>query len=145
MLACFRRGLFIQGLIHDWSKFLPSEWFPYAEYFYGIEYTDNDYRVMNQLGISYKSKQEIQSEFDKAWLYHQHFNPHHWQYWILKEDSGDTKYLDMPKKYLFEMLCDWEGAGLAITGKREYKEWYSKNKDKILVSEETRKLIEIYL
>ena len=33
-LACFKQGLYWRGLTHDMSKFLPTEWTPYAEFFY---------------------------------------------------------------------------------------------------------------
>jgi len=35
-IAC--RGLHVplwQAIIHDWTKFLPCEWFPYVQRFYG--------------------------------------------------------------------------------------------------------------
>jgi len=117
MLACFHEGLFWQGLTHDLSKFLPSEWAPYANSFYGPwDYADRP------VGVS--------DAFDRAWLLHQHRNPHHWQYWCLREDDGDLKALPMPKAAVKEMLCDWYGAGRAIQGAshegwKEVARWYS--------------------
>jgi len=35
LLACWRAGLYWRGIVHDWHKFLPSEWFPYVEHFHG--------------------------------------------------------------------------------------------------------------
>lgn len=35
LLQCLSNGQFWLGIIHDWSKFLPSEFFPYARHFYG--------------------------------------------------------------------------------------------------------------
>ena len=100
-----------QLIKHDWSKFLPSEWFPYARFFYGGART--------ALAMW---------EFKAAWLKHQHRNPHHWQHWVLREDSGEVKVLDMPDKYRREMLADWRGAGRAIHGKDETASWYEKTK-----------------
>ena len=37
--------------------------------------------------------------FDSAWLLHQKRNAHHWQYWVLLEDEGNTKALEMDDKY----------------------------------------------
>lgn len=93
MIECFRVGLYYQGIMHDMSKFLPREYIPYAKYFYG---NDTD-----------------RKSFSIAWLKHQKINPHHWQYWILINDSGTTDYLDIPDKYIKEMICDWVGAGKA--------------------------------
>jgi hypothetical protein len=129
--ACFRRGLILQGVCHDWSKFLPSEWAAYAQYFYG--------------GNGKNHPPTEQASFDQAWLFHQHRNPHHWQYWVLREDSGATKILEMPRACVLEMLADWEGAGLAITGKREFRAWYLKNQGQIWLHPKTKELVESLL
>lgn len=68
-LACQKAGLIGRGLVHDLSKFTPSEWFPYVEYFYG-----------EHAGKRQKPWY-VQDAFDRAWLLHQNRNPHHWQYW----------------------------------------------------------------
>ena len=114
-------------LLHDISKFYPSEWFAYAHAFYKPDGTKR-YSETN--------------EFNRAWLFHQHRNPHHWQYWQLKQDEGGSLPLPIPKKYILEMLADWMGAGRAIHGKWEYKEWYIKNKEKIQLEPYTRRDIE---
>lgn len=117
-----------QLFIHDWSKFLPSEWIPYANNFYD----DSGNR-----------KQWVANpEFDRAWLHHIHFNKHHWQHWILQEDSGDVILVEMPNEYVAEMVADWAGAGKAITGKWDLKEWYGKNKNKIKLNDITRTKVE---
>lgn len=114
-------------LIHDWSKFLPSEWIPYAHTFY------------DENGNTRYKKTD---EFNMAWLMHQHRNPHHWQHWILREDSGNVIKMSVPNKYIKEMVADWMGAGRAITGKWEVREWYNRNKQKIGVSIGTKLKIE---
>ena len=126
-VECCKAGIIWRGVVHDLSKFLPSEFFPYAEYFYGdktLEKECDDFRYWNL-------KDEKEKPFDKAWLMHQHRNPHHWQFWLLQEDDGPRKNIPIPLKYLKEMLCDWRGAGRAINGKDNTLEWYMKNKDKI--------------
>lgn len=152
MLACFREGLYWQGLIHDWSKFLPSEFIPYAWYFYGeklpsIYESHGDHR--NMVFASGLYKERVEADFDMAWLRHQKCNPHHWQYWVLMEDSGKVAALEMPHKYRVEMLCDWQGAGRAITGKfdpndpyAETREWYAKNEGKMILHDNTRAWIQ---
>lgn len=122
-VECCKVGIIWQGLVHDLSKFSPTEWFPYVDQFYG----------------SKKSP-----DFDQAWLHHQHHNPHHWQHWILNEDDGGALVLEMPIRYRKEMVCDWKGAGLAM-GKPDIAGWYKTNKDKILMGPETRKYVEIQL
>ena len=104
MQECFRVGLWWRGIAHDISKFTPTEWFPYVETFYGDKPSPRDHSgAYDPLKIG--------GDFDYAWLSHQHNNPHHWQYWMLRGDDGWTKTLPMPHKYRLEMLCDWRGAG----------------------------------
>lgn len=117
-------------LVHDMSKFRPSEWFPYARYFYGDEEDPCGY---------------IQEAFDRAWLAHIHRNPHHWQHWILQEDDGPVKILAMPFPVLVEMVADWMGAGRAITGKWDTWAWYDKNKDLIKLAPLTRPMVAVLL
>lgn len=126
-LQCFRHGMILRGLFHDMSKFRIKEWFPYSEYFYG----------------SRKDK----NEFDLAWLSHQNINDHHWQRWVLLEDSGVEKLLPMSKKARLEMICDWYGAGKAITGEgwNNVKSWYNNNKQNMRLHPETRMWVEEFL
>lgn len=141
-IECFKRGLFWRGITHDMSKFLPSEFIPYARFFYG-KYPTNDEIFMDLLSYGFcMSKEYVRKEFDIAWNKHQKRNPHHWQYWLLQNDSEGLTKLDMPNDYLLEMFCDWISAGIVITGKRDVLNWWEANKDKIILSDNTRKRIE---
>lgn len=111
---------------HDLSKFSPSEFFPYANFFYRPKDSGGD-------------------AFNMAWLLHQRRNPHHWQHWVLMQDDGPALPLPMPEKYAREMVADWAGAGRAITGKWEVADWYENNKEKIILHPETRQFTEILL
>ena len=114
----------VQLVWHDASKLRPSEFLPYARYFYGAR------------------KVRDQGAFDRAWLLHQHRNPHHWQFWILREDSGETKALPMPGRYRREMLADWRGAGRAIHGKDETTSWYLTTRHARVLHPETQTWVE---
>lgn len=117
-------------IMHDLSKFRPKEWTAYARTFYKPDGT----------------KQYLPTEnFELAWLHHQHHNPHHWQYWLLRCDDGRIQHMDMPGEYLREMVADWAGAGRAITGKWDVAEWYAKNRSTIKLSAITRQRVEIIL
>ncbi len=88
-------------IIHDWSKFMPAEAPYYGRQFFGA--------ADDPLG------------FSKAWLHHQHINPHHWEYWILVSghNRGGFKDLDplpMPMWAVREMVADWMGATRAYEG-----------------------------
>ena len=136
MIECFKVSLYWQGITHDLSKLLPSEFIPYANYFYGDKKEKRD-----KTGY-YKPTNTGDKDFDFAWLLHQKRNKHHWQWWILPEDGGGIIILDMPIKYRKEMLCDWRGASKAQGYGDNTEGWYGKNKNKMVLSVETRDWIE---
>ncbi len=117
---------------HDWTKFLPSEWFPYVDHFYG----GRDVKRPHGRGIV---------SFDRAWLHHLHWNDHHWQHWVLLNDDGTTEVLPMPDASIREMVADWYGAGYAIHGTDDLDEWYEKSKTKMRLHQSTRDGVEILL
>jgi hypothetical protein len=109
---CCKAGIPWRGLVHDLSKFSPSEWPSYVSSFFGPwKYRDRPAWLVDA--------------FDLAWLHHQKRNKHHWQYWVLIQDEDEEKILPMPLVYRKEMLADWRGAGKAITGSDNTPEWYS--------------------
>lgn len=114
---------------HDNSKYEVEEYFPYLNYFYPSDENDEDV---------------VKQDFDAAWLHHQNHNPHHWQYWVLRRDEGEEVLIDMPVKYIIEMLCDWHSFSRKDNNSTAYK-WYYSNIDKIKISENTRKIVEKYI
>lgn len=119
-------------LVHDLSKFRPSEWSPYVANFYGKRTDTND-----------------GARFDRAWLLHIHRNPHHWQHWILREDSGSTKVLLPEAWFVDEMVADWLGAGVKILSYPSLSEcvamtiaWYMGNRQKIVLRDPARQRVE---
>jgi hypothetical protein len=120
-------GLFWAAVFHDWHKFLPSEFFPYANYF-GV-------KKENKSGKTgyYKPVNTGNDEFEIAWLSHIHRGKHHWQHWAIPTESGHRLY-DIPDKYLLEMVCDWWGAGRAQGAKTSPLKWYEENKSKIVMT-----------
>lgn len=151
------------AVVHDWDKFLPDEWFPYARTFYKSD----------------GSKQYVESpEFARAWALHQKRNRHHWQYWLsvgfsrirnsdryMVWDRGTLSAIErdgkgwreiplatercdvfaepMPDRDRREMLADWRGAGRAIMGdKSDTREWYLKNAKNMILHPDTRRWIE---
>lgn len=129
----------LQLLLHDFQKFMPSEWFPYVETFYGPASRDD-----GSGNVPWKRYvQSSKERFDEAWLHHQKLGgKHHWQYWVLLEDSGQEKVLPMPDKYRREMLADWRGAGRAIHGTDETAGWYEKTKRGRKLHPETQEWVE---
>lgn len=118
-------------ILHDLSKFLPSEWGPYSRTFF-----DRDGN----------SRYREHPDFKKAWLYHQRRNPHHWQYWrLLQDTTRDMISLMMPLKYRKEMVADWAGAGRALNGIWDLQEWYDDNKDRMILHPSTREEVAVDL
>lgn len=134
-----------QLIVHDWSKFLPSEFFPYANYFYNKEKVAAEgLDAIGLFGLAEAAPWGFYTKdrFSLAWLLHQRRNPHHWQFWYLMQDNDPSFPLPMPEKYVREMVADWAGAGRAITGKWEVGEWYEKNREKIQLHPDTRHFVE---
>lgn len=134
-IECCKLGIPWRGLVHDLSKLLPSEFIPYANFFYG-----NNKRIRDKTGY-YKPTDTGDTAFDFAWLLHQKRNKHHWQWWILPEDKGGVKVFPMPDVYRKEMLADWRGAGKA-QGKPDTKAWYLANSHNMQLHPETRTWVE---
>lgn len=114
--------------MHDNSKYARSEYGAYDDYFYG----DN---------VGFKEKEA----FDKAWLNHIHSNSHHWQHWILIEDSGNIVPIEMPFTDVVEMVCDWWSFSWKNGNLYEIFDWYEANKDSMLLHGNTRHLVESML
>ena len=109
---------------HDESKYDSAEYDAYDAYFYG-EKTD-----------------EVREAFDYAWLRHIQKNPHHWQHWVLLEDEGHLKALEMPKEYVYEMIADWWSFSWKEGNLYEIFNWYAKHEKKMILHPDTRKLVE---
>ena len=109
---------------HDDSKWSDEEYQAYDDYFYGTK------------------NKAVEEAFDLAWLHHQHNNPHHWQHWLLREDSGKMKALEMPKDYVIEMIADWWAFSWSKDKLTEIFDWYAKNKPKMVLHENTLQFVE---
>ena len=66
--GCFKLGLYYQGIMHDMSKYSPTEFLAGAKYYQGTASPNNAERM--DKGIS------------TAWLHHKGRNRHHFEYWI---------------------------------------------------------------
>ena len=108
-LECCKVGIVWQGIIHDWSKIRPSEFFPYANHDFDAERDETGY---------YKPTDTGDKEFDYARLLHQKRNKHHWQNWV--EKRGNLKKNIMPK--IYKRICNYckkyyEGYGKKYCGR----------------------------
>ena len=123
-IECCKRDMPFRGIMHDMSKFLPSEFIPYAQFFYGKEQTD-----------------KTADAFELAWLKHQKRNKHHWQWWVINNDSGGYTVLEMPDKIRKELLSDWIGANRNF-GEMALLDWYIQHRKHMILNGHTREWIE---
>lgn len=108
---CFKLGIYMQGLMHDLSKYSPSEFIP------GVKYYQDGHRSPN-------NAQREDEGVSKAWLHHKGRNKHHFEYWIDYDVDGSRTVLagmKMPVKYVAEMFCDRIAAS-RIYNKEKYKD-----------------------
>lgn len=111
MKGCFKVGLYKQGLLHDLSKYSPSEFLVGCRYFQGNRSPNNAER--EDTGVS------------SAWLHHKGRNKHHYEYWIdysLDRSKGIVG-MKMPVRYVVEMFVDRIAASKTYQ-KENYQESY---------------------
>jgi len=132
--ACFKMGLYRQGLFHDLSKFSLTEFVPSVKYYSGRLSPNAVDRKIN--GASY------------AWLHHKGRNKHHFEYWIDYSASSDEYAFGcrMPLKYTAEMIADRYAACVAYN-RNEYTKadawnYYSRAKHLIIMHKDTRAVLE---
>ena len=101
--GCFRIGLYKQGLLHDLSKYSPSEFLVGIKYYQGNRSPNNAERE----AIGYSS----------AWLHHKGRNRHHYEYWIDYNETGGFVPVPMPDRYIAEMIMDRIAASKVYKGK----------------------------
>ena len=103
---CFRLGLYRQGLIHDLSKYSPTEFWRGAKYYSGVR------------SPNFPEREE--HGFSLAWLHHKGRNKHHFDYWLDYILQPDGTYIfggcKMPMKYVAEMFCDRLAANKIYAG-----------------------------
>ena len=134
MKHCFKAGLYKQGLLHDMSKYSPTEFWAGVKYYQGTR-SPNDAEREDK-GVSY------------AWLHHKGRNKHHLEYWIdYSLDKGKQMAgLKMPIKYVIEMFCDRVAASKNYNGDKytdaDAYNYYSRSKDHYMIHLETAVLLE---
>ena len=97
---CRKCGLFFRGLVHDLSKFSPTEFFESVKYYNGKR---------SPIGVCRR-----ETGMSHAWLHHKGRNKHHIEYWL----DGDCEVTPMmPYKFAVECVCDKLAATRVYAGK----------------------------
>ncbi len=99
---CCRAGIPLLGLIHDLSKFTPTEFWESVKYYNGKR---------SPLAVSRE-----RNGYSRAWLHHKGRNKHHWDYWIDVDRQGAHGCI-MPFNYACEMICDMIAATKVYNGR----------------------------
>lgn len=133
MRHCFKVGLYKQGLLHDLSKYTPSEFISGVKYYQGDRSPNN--------------AQKEAEGYSGAWLHHKGRNKHHYEYWIdySAEKNIGIVGMKMPVKYVVEMFCDRVAAS-KIYNKDNYQDkdalnYYYRGRWKYIIHPETDRLL----
>lgn len=129
---CCRVGLPWRGLVHDLSKYSPTEFWESVKYFNGKHSPITD------------CKRDI--GYSKAWLHHKGHNKHHAEYWVDLNGPDQKPILPIiPYPYVAEMLCDKLAAGIVYKGKewsKEYElEYWLNDRKRTLANAQIKELI----
>ena len=137
MQGCFKVGLYKQGLLHDFSKYTPSEFIVGAKYYQGNRSPNNAERE----DIGYSS----------AWLHHKGRNKHHYEYWIDYSEAVEDGLVPVPipDRYLVEMFMDRVAASKVYNGKKYTDksplEYYELGKGIRMLHKKSKKKLEFLL
>lgn len=127
---CCKIGIPWRGLVHDLSKYSPTEFWESANYYVGT--------------YSPITEAKRDKGYSEAWLHHKGRNRHHVEYWVDHYTREVTPIIPYP--YAAEMICDKLAASMAYEGKNwtnrsELEYWEEKEKDKNEMNPQIRDFI----
>ena len=130
---CVKAGIPFRGIMHDLSKFSPTEFWESVKYYQGTS---------SPIVAAKKAK-----GYSKAWLHHKGRNKHHYEYWIdyPTNKSEGLVGMEMPVKYVVEMFCDRVAASKNYN-KEKYKDsdaldYFLKGKSHYVIHPRTEALL----
>jgi len=116
-----------QAAKHDLSKFGPTEWPAYANWFNGPK------------GIQGTKDPETFAKFRKAVQHHYAHNPHHWRALHLHPN-------EVPINIKMESVADWWGVTKAKNPKAPtFKNWFEQHRETLPIDNATKDEIEMRL
>ncbi len=136
MKGCFQIGLYRQGLLHDLSKYTPTEFRVGMQYYQGTRSPNNAERE--------------EKGYSAAWMHHKGRNRHHYEYWsdysIVEQGMVPVP---MPTVYVLEMFMDRIAASKVyrkeLYTNRDSLDYFLSSKDLKLMHEKTKKQLEFLL
>ena len=134
MKYCFKVGLYKQGLLHDLSKYSPSEFALGVKYYQGNR--------------SPNAAEREKKGYSAAWLHHKGRNKHHYEYWLDYSPNAEVGLQGnrMPVRYVVEMFIDRMAACKTYYGD-DYRNdsplnYFLKNQGHYTMHEDTMELLE---
>ena len=137
MYHAFKAGILWRGLLHDLSKFSPTEFWA------GVKYYTDGTKSPNE-------GERADYGYSYAWMHHKGRNRHHFEYWT--DYNPETKLMspvEMPLVFVKEMFCDRVAAS-KIYQKKNYTEnhpleYFLRAKARRVIHPATSDLLESWL
>ena len=133
---CAKAGILWRGLLHDLSKYSPTEFIPGVRHFIGTRSPNEGERALKG--------------YSDAWMHHKGRNRHHFEYWT--DYNPETKLMSpvkMPIVFVKEMFCDRVAASKVYQGKNYTNEhpykYFAPGKIRRSIHPETSDLLEEWL
>ncbi len=131
---CVKAGIPWRGIVHDLSKYSPTEFWESAKYYQGNR--SPIFACVEDKGYS------------NARVHHLGRNKHHPYYWY--DDYARIKEPIIPYKYVAEMICDKLAAGIVYEGKNwkqdcEYNYYLKERENAIIHVSIDKILMEVFL
>lgn len=133
---CFKAGIPLRGLLHDLSKYTPTEFIAGARFYQGS-----------------RSPNEGEREaygYSKAWIHHKGINKHHFEHWT--DYNPKTRKIEgapMPTKYVIEMFCDRVAASKIYMGDKydnsSALKYFEKSRKTRMIHKRTSDMLEYLL
>ena len=106
--GCFKVGLYKQGLLHDLSKYSPTEFLVGCKFYQGTRSPNN-------------AEREVKG-YSAAWLHHKGRNRHHYEYWLDYSTDLNEGIIGMKEKYTNQAPLEYYEKGAARLGKMIHPE-----------------------
>lgn len=132
LLHCIKAGIPWRGLMHDLSKYSPTEFLPGARFYSGTHSPTEEER--REYGCSY------------AWMHHKGRNKHHFEYWTdYSMAIHGLAPVKMPLVYVIEMFCDRVAASKVYLGSRYVErcplDYFLRGHDHLKMHPQTKELL----
>ena len=132
-IESIKLGIPIRGFFHDMEKFLPREFIGYAKHFY-----DKSGNIKIGMDILYNGlPRDHEIKFLRWYRHHVTQNKHHWQFWVITDNTGKHYILPIDLDTRKEMLADWKSVSKVLK-QPDIKKWYIEHQDKVILDDESK-------